>query len=64
MGTIALSNVIVDGSSGWFGRITFLLFSILFLIASAKWLEVPFIVTHLERWFDRASITSAKEETE
>ena len=64
LGTIALLNVIIDCMSGWYGRLTFLLFSLLFLIAAAKWLEVPFIVHHLEKWFARASITSSKNETE
>lgn len=41
-----------------------LVFIILELLVLARFLEVPWIVTHLERWFDRVSATKRSSETE
>lgn len=45
----ALLNVGV-ASIGVANEVVFLLFSLIFLIGAAKWLEVPWIVYHLEKW--------------
>lgn len=62
MSVVALVYVFIGFSSPWYVTTSFLLFILLFLIAAAKWLEVPFIVTHLERWFERVSTTSTSLE--
>jgi hypothetical protein len=63
-GVVGLMNVIIVNSTPWYGASCFLLFSLIFLIAAARYLEVPWIVQHLERWLDRASATSGKDDTE
>src|SRR5262245_50456055 len=39
----------------WYGAIFAVLFSVILLLVAARICEVPWIVTHLERIFDRAS---------
>lgn len=50
----ALANVIVGSLAPWYAASIFVLFSLTGLVALASWLEVPWIVRHLERWLDRA----------
>jgi len=49
----ALLNVLFSSLAPWHAATVFLIFSLIGLIGLAKWLEVPWVVTHLERWFDR-----------
>ena len=57
-------NAFLDSFIPWGAAATLLLFSLILLIGAARWLEVPWVVRHLERWFDRASMTRASNETE
>ena len=50
----ALLNVLFFTLAPWAAAICFLLFSLVGLIGLAKWLEVPWVVTHLERWLEKA----------
>lgn len=50
---VALLNVIVISFAPVLASGTFLIFSLIALIGLASWLEVPWIVRHLERWLDR-----------
>lgn len=64
LAVLGLVSVMMSALAPWHASLLCLLFSLLIAIGLAKWLEVPFIVAHLERWFDRASITKNKNETE
>jgi uncharacterized membrane protein len=46
----------------WYGAIFCVLFSLVLLLVAARTCEVPWIVTHLERIFDRASVSASQEE--
>jgi len=65
MGIVALIYAIMSKGAPWNEQLPILIFTILIMLAAAKWLEVPFIVTHLERLFERWSATKPKgDETE
>lgn len=64
LAVLALLTVLITTLAPWQASIVGLLFSLLIAIGLGKWLEVPFIVAHLERWYDRASVTQSKNETE
>lgn len=48
----------------WYGAIFGVLFSLILLLVGARVCEVPWIVTHLERIFDRASVSPTTQEPE
>lgn len=60
----ALLNVLVGTLAPWGAAAIFLIFSLILLIGCAHWLEVPWIVTHLERLFNRAMADKHPGETE
>ncbi|VFU10210.1 protein of unknown function [Methylocella tundrae] len=59
-----MANTLIFAVAPTSAATVFLLFSLMTLIACSHWLEVPWIVSHLERLFDRTSVTKAKNETE
>jgi hypothetical protein len=63
LAVIALTNAIMLSYLPWYGALIFLLFSLLLLIAASNYLEAPWVLKHLELWFERAS-ASQKGPTE
>jgi uncharacterized phage-associated protein len=61
---IALLNILIAVLTPWGVEAIFLLFSMVLLLGSAHRLEVPWIVTHLDRWSKRANINQAKDDAE
>jgi membrane protein implicated in regulation of membrane protease activity len=57
----ALANVLVTSFAPWPAATLLLVFSVLLLIAIAKWLEAPWIDAHLERWHDKITGRSETE---
>jgi hypothetical protein len=64
MSLIASINLFVAHTSAWSVSLVFLTFSIIFLVGFAKVCEVPWVVTHLERWLDRTARPRGEKETE
>ena len=61
---VAITTTFIVSFVPWGAGATLVLFALIFLIGAARWLEVPWVARHLERWFDRASMTKARNETE
>lgn len=64
LAVLALVTVLITALAPWQSSVLCLLFSLVIAIGLGKWLEVPFVVAHLERWYDRASVTTSKTEPE
>lgn len=54
-GVVGLIDTLLFVALPWYGAIFGVLFSLVLLLVAARVCEVPWIVTHLERIFDRAS---------
>jgi hypothetical protein len=63
LSTAGLVDVICFSFLPWYGAIFTVLFSLVLLLVAARTCEVPWIVTHLERMFDKGA-GSKKPETE
>jgi hypothetical protein len=50
---ISILNVFVASHSSASATITCILFSIVLSLGLGRWLEVPFITSYLERWFEK-----------
>ena len=58
---IGLFNTEMFSVLPWGGSLFTVLFSLIFLLVAAGTCEVPWIVKHLERLFDRASATKSPD---
>ena len=61
---VASINVVASWLAPAATSVLCLIFSLLAIILFAKWLEVPFILPQIERWYDRITATSKPTETE
>jgi len=55
LSTAGLVDVLCFAFLPWYGAIFAMLFSLVLLLVAARTCEVPWIVTHLERIFDRGA---------
>lgn len=60
----ALINTLISALTTWHTWLVLMLFTLILLIGVATWLEVPWVVRHLERWLERLSRSKADDETE
>jgi len=62
LGVIGLVNIIFSEHLPLPAAMLSITFSLLITILLAKWLEVPFILPHLERWYNRLSVSKPDAE--